>query len=71
MSYQRRTLEELNVLDDFLFHVLASDREVGVPFCQILLSTLLQRSIGQIRIVAQHTPAGEHGYSDSWRQYLL
>ena len=54
MSYQRRTLEELNVLDDFLFHVLASDREVGVPFCQILLSTLLQRSIGQIRIVAQH-----------------
>lgn len=54
MSYRKRTLEELNVLDDFLFNALASDGEVGVPFCQTLLSILLQRNVGRIRIVAQH-----------------
>ncbi len=58
MAYQKRTLEELNVMDDFLFSALASDRYVGAPFCRVLLSALLQRSIGKIRVVAQHTVPG-------------
>ncbi len=53
MSYTKRSLEELNVMDDFLFSVLTADREVGIPFCRTVLSVLLQRTIGNLRIVSQ------------------
>ncbi|MBR1692989.1 MAG: hypothetical protein IJ711_09495 [Lachnospiraceae bacterium] len=55
MNYISKSLDELNVLDDFLMNTLASDPEVGVPFCRILLSVLLQREIDKIRIIAQRT----------------
>ncbi len=55
MSYLKRPLEELNVMDDFLFSALANDPDVGVLFCQTVLSVLLQREIGKIQITAQKT----------------
>ena len=51
--YQRRSLDELNVLDDFLMSAAASDPEDGPEFCRLLLSTLLERPIGQVKVSAQ------------------
>ncbi|MCM1134579.1 MAG: hypothetical protein NC400_03295 [Clostridium sp.] len=53
MSYTKRKLEELNVMDDFLMNRLASDRMVGEEFCRVLLSTLLQKEIGRVSVTVQ------------------
>ena len=55
MSYTNKPFEELDIIDDFLLNLLATDPEVGIPFCRRLLSVLLQRTIGEIRVVAQRT----------------
>ena len=55
MGYTKRKLEELNVMDDFLMNRLASDSEVGEDFCRVLLSTLLCRKVGRVRVTAQRT----------------
>ena len=55
MGYTKRKLEELNVLDDFMISTLAADDEVGEDFCRELLSILLQRKIGQVKVVTQKT----------------
>lgn len=55
MSYTNKPFEELDVIDDFLMNALATDPEVGEPFCRRILSVLLQRNIGKIRVVAQRT----------------
>ena len=51
--YQKKSLEELNVLDNFLISAVAADREVGETFCRTMLSVLLEREIGNIRVHAQ------------------
>lgn len=51
MAYTKRSLEELNIMDDFLLNAVTTDEEVGEPFCREILSVLLQREIGTIRIV--------------------
>lgn len=53
MSYTKKPLEELNVMDDFMISAVASDKEVGVPFCRRVLSVLLQREIGDIKVSVQ------------------
>ena len=55
MSYIKKPLEELDVIDDFLMNAVATDPEVGEEFCRTILSVLLQKPIGKIRIVAQRT----------------
>lgn len=55
MGYTNKPLEELDVMDDFLFSAIAADREVGEAFCRKLLSVLLERKIEKIRVTAQHT----------------
>ncbi len=55
MAYTKRSLEELNIMDDFLINAVATDEEVGIPFCREVLSVLLQRKIGTIRVVSQRT----------------
>lgn len=42
-------------IDDFLINAIATDEEVGVPFCRRLLSVLLQKEIREIRVIAQRT----------------
>lgn len=51
--YQRRSLDELNVLDDFLMSAAASDPEDGPEFCRLLLSALLERQIGAVKVSTQ------------------
>ncbi|MDO4333696.1 MAG: hypothetical protein Q4C58_13560 [Eubacteriales bacterium] len=53
MSYIKKPLEELDVMDDFLMNQLASDEAVGEAFCRRLISTLLHREIGKLKISAQ------------------
>lgn len=55
MSYTSKPFEELDVIDDFLLNVVATDPEVGEAFCRRILSVLLQRHIGKVRIVAQRS----------------
>lgn len=55
MAYTKRSLEELNIMDDFLINAIATDKEVGELFCREVLSVLLQREIGHIRVVSQRT----------------
>lgn len=55
MSYTNKPFEELDIIDDFLMNLLATDPEVGEAFCRKMLSVLLQRAIGKIRVVAQRT----------------
>lgn len=55
MAYTKRSLEELNIMDDFLLNAVTTDEEVGEPFCREILSVLLQREIGTIRIVSQRS----------------
>lgn len=55
MSYTKRNLEELDIMDDFLINAIATDEEVGEAFCREILSVLLQRKVGAIRVVSQRT----------------
>lgn len=55
MAYTKKKLEELNIMDDFLLNIIATDAEVGEDFCREVLSVLLQRDIGSIRVVSQRT----------------
>ncbi len=50
---KRRGLEELNLIDDFLFQEILSRGEAGEEVCRILLSTILGRSIGRVKVTAQ------------------
>lgn len=50
---EKRSLEDLNVIDDFLMNAAASDREGGEEFCRLILSTLLEREVGKIHINTQ------------------
>ena len=53
MDNGKKTLENMNVLDDFLMSQLAADAEYGEAFCRRLLSSLLSRKIGKLRVNAQ------------------
>lgn len=53
MSYTNKTLEELNVLDDFLMNAIVTTPEIGEVFCKTVLSVLLQKKIGKVKVVSQ------------------
>lgn len=60
-----RRLEELNLLDDFLFQEVVASPEVGEEFCKILLRVILGKEIRRVKIVPQRsiqgTDTGQHG----------
>ena len=49
MGKTKKTLEEMDVMDDFLMNATALDQELGEEeeFCRLILETLLQRQIGR------------------------
>ena len=49
----RKKWSELDLMDNELMDIVASDPNVGVPFCRRMLSVLLDREIGEIRVHAQ------------------
>jgi len=56
--YEFRRLEDLNVIDNFLFHQMLSDKEDGEEFARILLQTFLGKHIRNVKIVPQKTILG-------------
>jgi len=55
---QFRPIEELNLIDNFLFHTVVTQGEDGEEFCRILLSTILGKRIRTVRVVAQQSIPG-------------
>ena len=55
---KRRTLEELNLMDDFLFQEAITRGEKGKRFCQILLRMIMGQEIGKVHITSQKVVAG-------------
>ena len=60
-----RTLQELNLLDGFLFYELAGSKEYGEKFCRIILERILGRPLKKIRVNVEKTLLGmepeQHG----------
>lgn len=59
MGYTKKTIEEMNCMDDFFMNAVAGDPEVGEAFCKRLLSVLLRREIGRITVRTQHALQGK------------
>lgn len=61
----KRKLEQLNLMDDFLFCSVLSYPEIGEIFCRKLLKILLDVDLGNIRVVPQKVYYGsdtdQHG----------
>ncbi|MDD7739047.1 MAG: hypothetical protein PUJ62_03120, partial [Lachnospiraceae bacterium] len=50
-----KTIDELDLLDDYLNNAVASNKEIGELCYRRVLSVLLQKEIGKLRIVCQRT----------------
>ena len=48
-----RKLEELNLIDNFLFQEMLSQEDTGEEFARILLSTILEKPIRKVKIIPQ------------------
>lgn len=53
-----RPLKDLNLIDNFLFQTVVSQGSDGEEFCRILLSTILDKPIRKVRVVAQQSILG-------------
>ena len=54
----KKTIEEMNLIDDFLMSAAASDKEVGEKIMRCILTVLLQRKIGKVKVVSQSVIPG-------------
>ncbi len=50
---EMKPLEEMNVIDDFLFTELMADEEKGIEVCRMILSCVLRREVRNISIRGQ------------------
>lgn len=50
---RRRKLEELNLLDDFLFGSMVTHPEIGEKFMRELLRVIFQRDFGKLKVIPQ------------------
>lgn len=55
---QPRKLEDLNLIDNFLFQEMISQKGIGEEFAKILLGTILGKTIRNVRIVPQKNILG-------------
>lgn len=53
-----KRFEDLDLLDNFLMDAVASDPDVGEDACRIIITTLLQRQVGRVRVVSQRSIPG-------------
>ena len=53
MSYTKKRFEDLDLIDNFLMDALATDPDIGEDSCRKMISVLLQREVGNVRIVSQ------------------
>lgn len=67
----KKKLEELNLLDDFLFGTLISHPIYGERFAKTLVATLLGRDVKILKIVPQMNFYGHYHYAASLRSIWL
>ncbi len=53
MGYTKKTLQELDLIDNFLSNAVASNKEISGPFYRLLLSVLLGRELKKIQVLSQ------------------
>ena len=53
MGYTKKTLQELDLIDNFLSNAIASNQEINEQFYQLLLSVLLGKKLKKIRVLSQ------------------
>ncbi|MCM1126047.1 MAG: hypothetical protein NC429_06195 [Lachnospiraceae bacterium] len=53
MGYTKKTLQELNLIDNFLSNAIAGNQEINEPFYRVLLSVLLGKKLKKIRVLSQ------------------
>ena len=51
-------LEELNVIDDFLFNEIMSDEKDGEEVCRMIIGTVLDRKVGKLSFTPQRSIPG-------------
>ncbi len=49
----QKTLQELNLIDDFLFFAMLNDEVVGEEFGRYLLEIIFDRKFGKLKVVPQ------------------
>lgn len=58
MQNERKKLEELNLLDDFLFNAMMTYPEMGVKFTRKILKLLFNREFRNLKVIAQKSYGG-------------
>lgn len=58
MKYEHRKLEELNLLDNFLFGSMVTHPEYGETFSRMLLQVILNRKLGKLTVIPQRVYYG-------------
>lgn len=53
-----RKLQELNLIDDFLFQQIISQEDTGAEFVKLLLGTILGKTIRNVKIIPQKSALG-------------
>ncbi len=53
MGYTKKSLQELDLIDNFLPNAIASNEEIREPFYRLLLSVLLGKKLKEIRVLSQ------------------
>ncbi len=57
-NYEKKPLEEMNVIDDFLFTEMVTDEVRGPEVCRIILSRVLKKEVGEISYEVQKVVPG-------------
>ena len=52
-EYRKRSLQELNLMDNFLFFEMVNHPIYGEPFTQLLLKIILGREVGKLKVIPQ------------------
>ena len=52
-EYRKRHLQELNLMDNFLFFEMVNHPIYGEPFTQLLLKIILGREVGKLKVIPQ------------------
>ena len=56
----KKQLEDMDVIDNFLFNEITSDDNIGESACREMIGTLLQKKIGRVRIIPQRNLTPGH-----------
>lgn len=65
---RRKKLEELNLLDDFLFGCMVTYPEIGEKFCRLLIGIITGKQVDNVKVIPQKVYYGgetdRHGITE-------